>query len=234
MDNYKYKGFTLAEVLITLGVIGVVAAITIPALVSNYRKRQLENQIKVTYSSLQQTIRFMEYDGLSYDVFQDGSDASVQEWFDSFIGQHMKVENVCLNKSGCWHKSGVVKLMNGKNINRQVADYGIGTNCISFITAKGAYFSMDGLASGSCSGDFGIDNGNTTCLGIIFDVNGASKPNILGKDLQAVVWTENGLVPAGSSRTKEQIKTECYTKGYFCLSEIINNNWEIPMDLWKK
>ncbi len=32
------KGFTLAEVLITLGIIGVVAAITIPSLITNYQK----------------------------------------------------------------------------------------------------------------------------------------------------------------------------------------------------
>ena len=34
------KGFTLAEVLITLGIIGVVAALTLPSLITNYRKKQ--------------------------------------------------------------------------------------------------------------------------------------------------------------------------------------------------
>lgn len=45
--------FTLAEVLITLGIIGVVAAMTIPTLMSNYRKKQLETQIKANYSLVQ-------------------------------------------------------------------------------------------------------------------------------------------------------------------------------------
>jgi len=230
----KLVAFTLAEVLITLGIIGVVAAMTIPTLISNYRKSQLEAQIKETYSSIQQTMRFMEDENLSYDVFEDNSDTAMQEWFDSFIAQHMKVESVCLNKSGCWHKAGVVKMMNGANISRQVQDFGIGGNCISFTTAKGAWISMDGLSQGSCIGDFGVDNGGNTCLGIIFDANGAGKPNILGKDLQAVVWTEKGLVPAGYDRTKEQIKTECYSRGYQCLNEIIDNDWKIPDTLWKK
>lgn len=35
------KAFTLAEVLITLGIIGVVAALTIPTLVNNYRKKAI-------------------------------------------------------------------------------------------------------------------------------------------------------------------------------------------------
>ena len=49
MVTTKQKSaFTLAEVLITLGIIGVVAALTIPILISNYRKRQLETQIKAT------------------------------------------------------------------------------------------------------------------------------------------------------------------------------------------
>ena len=39
------KGFTLAEVLITLGIIGVVAALTLPSLITNYRKKQTVAQL---------------------------------------------------------------------------------------------------------------------------------------------------------------------------------------------
>ena len=46
----KKLAFTLAEVLVTLGVIGVIAAMTIPGLMSNYRKRQLQTQIKADFS----------------------------------------------------------------------------------------------------------------------------------------------------------------------------------------
>lgn len=51
------SAFTLAEVLITLGVIGVVAAMTIPTLITNITKKQLESQIKVAYASIQQAMR---------------------------------------------------------------------------------------------------------------------------------------------------------------------------------
>ena len=51
------RGFTLAEVLITLGIIGVVAAITIPSLISKIGKRQLESQIKASYATIAQTMR---------------------------------------------------------------------------------------------------------------------------------------------------------------------------------
>ena len=50
------KGFTLAEVLITLGIIGVVAALTMPTLMSNYRKHQTVTQLKKAYSEISQAI----------------------------------------------------------------------------------------------------------------------------------------------------------------------------------
>ena len=50
------KGFTLAEVLITLGIIGVVAAMTMPVLISNYQKTVYSNQAKKTYSMLSQAL----------------------------------------------------------------------------------------------------------------------------------------------------------------------------------
>ncbi len=52
----KRAAFTLAEVLITLGIIGVVAAMTIPTLISNHNKRVVETRLKKFYSSMNQAI----------------------------------------------------------------------------------------------------------------------------------------------------------------------------------
>lgn len=52
-------GFTLAEVLITLGIIGVVAAMTLPSLVANYRKKQYVNSLKTGYAILNDGFRSM-------------------------------------------------------------------------------------------------------------------------------------------------------------------------------
>ena len=55
--HYKYnKGFTLAEVLITLVIIGIVASITMPAMIANYRSIVLESQFKKSYSILSQAL----------------------------------------------------------------------------------------------------------------------------------------------------------------------------------
>ena len=58
----KKSAFTLAEVLITLGIIGVVAALTIPSIIHKYKSIVLQNQLKKTYSNIQQAVLFMKED----------------------------------------------------------------------------------------------------------------------------------------------------------------------------
>ena len=55
-----YSAFTLAEVLITLGIIGVVVALTIPVLVGNYKKVQTVAQLKKVYSAMQQSVQIAQ------------------------------------------------------------------------------------------------------------------------------------------------------------------------------
>lgn len=57
---YKFSGFTLAEVLITLGIIGVVAAMTIPVLIANTRSAKYRSQFKKTVSTLSQAARLSD------------------------------------------------------------------------------------------------------------------------------------------------------------------------------
>ncbi|RAI09376.1 MAG: hypothetical protein DK841_09385, partial [Candidatus Melainabacteria bacterium] len=53
----KRTAFTLAEVLITLGIIGIVAVITLPTIINNYRVKVLENQFKKADSIIQQAVQ---------------------------------------------------------------------------------------------------------------------------------------------------------------------------------
>ncbi len=228
--NKNQTAFTLAETLITLGIIGVVAAITIPTLISNYRKKQLEAQIKTTYATIQQTLRFAEDDGVSYSTVADGSNAAMKEWFDTFIAQHMKVEQVCINRTpkGCWHQ--VYYPSGSKYGNAE----GIGDNILGFTIAKGASVTMDGYNANDMKNAFGIDTSESGLI-FFFDANGKTKPNVLGKDVYIMAWTEKGLVPAGYSKTQSQIEINCYTgSGHYCLNKVINNNWEIPDKVWNK
>ncbi len=63
----RSSAFTLAEVLITLGIIGVVAALTIPSLITNYKAHRLRSQFLKSYSVVQQVFKQMEADDVSLD-----------------------------------------------------------------------------------------------------------------------------------------------------------------------
>lgn len=73
--------FTLAEVLITLGIIGIVAAITIPQLINNYKAKRLRTQFLKSYSTIQQAFKEMEAD----DVSTDPTTYNTLEYYKTFI-----------------------------------------------------------------------------------------------------------------------------------------------------
>lgn len=56
------KGFTLAETLITLGIIGVVAAMTLPTLIQQHNNKVVETRLMKFYSSINQAIKMAEVD----------------------------------------------------------------------------------------------------------------------------------------------------------------------------
>lgn len=228
------RAFTLAEVLITLGIIGIVAAMTIPTLITKIQKRKLESQLVVSYSVIQQAMKNAQGEGADFQAaFTDYSDEAMQEWFEEFIMKNLKVGSVCYNTAGCWHKIGEAKDLTG-NRNPWENVNGWGSNIITFTIAKGAWFDMDGHAPSMCNETFGI-NTNSECLVIYFDVNGDSKPNRVGKDIYVLVQTEKGLVPAGSDRTKAQVEQNCNSgNGYWCLQKVKNDGWKISENVLKR
>ncbi len=106
---------------------------------------------------------------------------------------------------------------------------------MTFRTAKGAYYNLDGSSSGTTSSLFGIDS-KTSTMQFYFDVNGDRKPNIIGKDIFIMVYDpEKGLIPAGNDRSATQVKQNCETgNGYWCLKYIKDNGWSIPDKIWKR
>ena len=81
IKNFKLSGFTLAEVLITLGIIGVVAAITIPNLMTSYKRIVLDSKFRKTYANLHQVVKqWQDYEeddvyALYYDATDKKGDA---------------------------------------------------------------------------------------------------------------------------------------------------------------
>ena len=89
----KQVAFTLAEVLITLGIIGVVAALTMPSLIANHTRSVVEARLEKFYSSINQAIRMAELDyGPRETWFEDNNDPALQEaWIKKYIIPYMNV-----------------------------------------------------------------------------------------------------------------------------------------------
>ena len=84
-------GFTLAEVLITLGIIGVVAALTLPALIQNYQKKATATSVKKAYSELNQIIERAKADYGDPSGWNYYEQDNLAKWVQTYIEPYIKV-----------------------------------------------------------------------------------------------------------------------------------------------
>lgn len=236
-EDYMKKAFTLAEVLITLGIIGVVAAITIPSLITKYQKKVIETTLKEDYSIMAQVNRMMIANEVDFDMSAaDGSDAAIQAWFKENMLPYMQISNVCYNgKKGCWSDGSQTKMLNGAAFGDCRAGYGCGGNWVSYIMNNGTKVALDIGNNSQLKTIFGIDSEAETCLKIYVDVNGDKPPNKFGIDIFLMTFTDEGFVPAGVNKNMSQLKQSCSKggNGYWCMTYVKNNGWNIPEDVWK-
>ena len=153
----KHGAFTLAEVLITLGIIGVVAAITLPTLIKNYQKKQTVVQLKRAYSEIQQAIKMSELEHGEISSWGVASTATAEEhrkYLDEYLIKYFKPLKKCVPATKeCYKGSDVFP-----------------EKYVSFISQNG----MSYLAWMHSSGDGGW---------ILVDIDGPNKgKNIRGKD----------------------------------------------------
>ncbi len=101
----KRCAFTLAEVLITLGIIGVVAAMTLPALIQNHRKHVVEVRLKKFYTEINQAVKMAEVQyGDKKDWFEDLRGAQLddngepipgtseqEKWFNKYLAPYLVI-----------------------------------------------------------------------------------------------------------------------------------------------
>ena len=196
----QHNAFTLAEVLITLGVIGVVAAVTMPTLVSNVQERIKKEQVRTVKYKLTKATDSMK----SLDKI--GPYAST-EAFVNELKKHMSIAKVCDNDSlsQCWPTT-TINLTDGT---RDVNDIKTGTNLMALSLGTGATTTM-GIVTGDgvpmilvyspvCNPLDPVKsytwsvvdgkpetNATTNCISAIFDINGAKGPNKIGSDVRTL------------------------------------------------
>lgn len=184
------NGFTLAEVLITLGIIGVVAAMTIPTLIANTRAAQLKSRYFKSYSTITQALKLMQSDDVSmdnadfaYKLFMNYLSAPYDCGLGGNIGadQGNKKEVPCY-KSNTGNSATPYKSLDGKsNFNQNYLDDG-----------------QIAMQDGSL---FLFENEQDRIF-ISVDLNGYNnKPNRAGYDLFTFQYIDGELLPMGDSRT---------------------------------
>lgn len=164
------KGFTLAEVLITLAIIGVIAAISVPSLIQKTNMAELKTSYIKDFAMLNQAAMnaaFANGGDLKGIINAGGvSQASNKVFLDAFANQLKVLKRCDWNcYDNTWHKSGAWYFVDGHTENYPNGEIG------GFILNNGAYI------------DFWTAN---NAVAAFIDVNGAKGPNTFNKDIQLV------------------------------------------------
>lgn len=186
----RLAAFTLAEVLITLGIIGVVAAMTMPTLIANHRKTVLKTQFKKAYSELQQVnqnfikdydMNICEYNWQMWDETKSGY-ASSKATSDAFI-KYYTGDGTSSSQTQGFNQ--IKNLTGDKTVAGTLFDDGGAID----MQKRTFYF------------EYAVTNVN--CPVITVDINGYYKmPNQMGVDVFSFRPTQNGkIIPLGNPDT---------------------------------
>ena len=231
------KGFTLAEVLVTLGIIGAISATTDPTLMQKHRRKTYVTQLHKVYNEMQQAFLQEISDKNALNLKEAGltSDVAV----DNFMKNRFKVVADCgTNPIPCFADE-YVSLDGSK---RGVIENGKGNT----------YSKCYSIASGSsiCIG-FITDTREKQLSGALYiDTNGRKGPNIGGRDMFSMRYYNDssidvyGVTPecivnsavcdGGYGSKPKEIRENRFNQvcvisndGDDCIGKLINDNWEM-------
>ena len=203
----KRNAFTLAEVLITLGIIGIVAAMTIPNLIYNFQERVLLIQIRKTYNNLMQAIELFKAKNETEDLSNLFSGTNTSRQTRDELAKYFKDAKVCnAGDYKCYPKYDIKKTTGRYDDNGDPLYNNIGSqetihlgdgSIISIIQ----YNSCERIIEGSpiYDEDKNIigkepDRTDNSCAQISFDVNGKKGPNVTGKDFFCLAVSKKNII----------------------------------------
>ena len=217
-DNIRRAAFTLAEVLITLGIIGVVSAMTVPTLMQNHQKKVYVTQLHKIYNQLQQAALQYTNDRNALNITEAGinsDDAAA-----NFVRTYFNVVQDCgTEQTPCFLPTGEYKKLSGAAITKWYP--------------KRHFVLADGTSLGTF---YSLSNGAIVEFWV--DTNGTKGPNIVGRDVFVMYMYNNGGLDdlsASIPMSKEQRETsftnycmsDSGTNYHGCFGKILNDNWEM-------
>ena len=200
------KGFTLAEVLITLGIIGVVVALTLPSVIANYQKEKTLSYVKKFYNEINNVVRMSVVDNGDVELWMP--DAHVNSYTQNldFISRYLLPYINYLKYDNCDDKRVCVYLTYGMFSFRVDQN---GGDIAFFINSKYEKFPRNYFA-------FQFNKNNTNNKAFVepysFNWNGDKE------SLNSTVWGGCNQNVSGDSRYA------------YCTKWIQLNNWKIPDD----
>ncbi len=199
--------FTLAEVLITLAIIGVVAAMTIPTLVQKYQERVMITKVKKFYSVITNAANLAMLEHGTLDTWDlptsvlPNEDNSNQDEVDAAharydlvwqrILPYLKVDKFCSFASqNCGQIYSIYNLRGDQLLSSEYARH---------ITLADGTSIVSSWFEGNCNLKFGsgryLEN---VCGNFVIDMNGEKGPNRTGVDSFRFLFTKYGIYPTGT------------------------------------
>ena len=208
------KAFTLSEVLITLGIIGIIAVLTVPAVMKNYRNRMYVAQLRKVYSQLSDAAQAIMNDQKAAHFSETTAAAATS----------------CTNRAKGECQAGAGYFLNTylKLIKRDCG-FGKPNPC-----AVASYQSINGANAGTLAGDYCVQttNGAAMCMRydtankiaeINIDVNGPSEPNTTGRDVFWIIISDDGRI-----LDHDNNPDNCSNPGSGgCLTKIMRAGWRM-------
>ena len=199
--------FTLAEVLITLGIIGIVAAITLPNLIANYQKKVYVTRLKKAVNITQNACKM----ALADDEVSDFSDTRL---FKAFASDATSEDNTILKNY--FNTDSFGKVHGGTNYSGSMTDV---EGHIYLLLNDGTNFYL-------------LSHTDLSILDVIIDVNGYKKlPNIEGRDIFRFGIDDNCKYYI-SEVDRDRDCSEDINDGHVaaapsCFQKIVKDNWEM-------
>ena len=174
------KGFTLAEILITLAIIGVVAALTIPTLMVSYQKKQYYTQFMKEYNALSKAIAMAQVEHGPVNEWKVDDGMSNIEFINKYLGDSLKISKICASAEDCGISEDLkINFLSLQGVEEDVEDIPYSM----IVDEIGALMLGDGSILSLMENR--IRPTNDIPMILLIDINGVKAPNTFGRDLFA-------------------------------------------------
>ena len=219
------KGFTLAEVLIALGIVGIIAVLAIPGVMKNYQNRLYTAQLEKVYAQISDATQSIMND----------------QHVDNFYETTARGATVCdATMKTCTSGIGYLLTNYFKTVKKNCLN---NTNEACMTTKANTYQTIGGSKLSAPTGEYFIQTITGTTIGgmstttdkkrtrLIVDINGLAEPNVVGRDVFSMEIRENGtlvdIAEAKGEMCTQGDTSSIYTAAQGCLSHIIEAGWKM-------